>query len=298
MDDAGSFRPMKTIHSVSFALLSTTLVATSVGSVSAASNSDIAASLLEHTSRALGINLSDQQLIQTLTDDLEYAIEDGAVPSDVVDDIEGSLDSGTDPESVDDSLEENITDDIANWEEVAPLYRQAFDTVRADFQACRASSGSASGCARGLGFKMQIAIATDSLARLQLLEQQLTDSGVVLTDEQRAALEAEKAELLAKIDRAQEKLSALDSADPAVVEAKKAMERIHKSVETIRSEVPPGSSGSTPANNGNGQPGGNGNSGSSGNSGGQGNGNGNGHSGGQGNSGQNGNGSNPGRGRS
>lgn len=271
--------------------VTTVALAGMVSPASAATTAEIADLLLEKASEALEIEITDPELIDELTDGLEYAIEDGSISDDVVDEIDESIDSETDPDELDDDLATNIIDQILNWEEYAPEYRVLFEEVRADFQACRQAAGSASSCARGLGFNMQVAIANDSLIRLQLLEDQLTAEGVVLTDEERAALEAERAELAAKIKRAEEKLAGLDDSDPEVQAAKKEMARIRSSAVGLVGEgssesdgdMSDGSgsdaNGSSPADNP-GNSGGN----SGGNGIGSGNSNGNGNSGGGGNS--------------
>ncbi len=238
-------------------------------SVSAATTEEIAGGLLEQAAGVLDIEITDPELLEELSDGLEYAIEDGVIPEEITLEIGEGLDTGTDPDGIEAILEVNIIDQIANWEEYAPMYRVAFETVRAEFQTCRAAAGSARSCAQGLGFKMQVASANDALTRLQLLEQQLTDSGVVLTDEERALLETERAELQAKIERAAAKLEGLDSSDPSVQNAKKDMVRIRESAGTADG------SDATVQSNGPGNSGNKGNSGGNGNSGNNGGGNGN-----------------------
>lgn len=284
-------------HLVLTVFISSTALAAIVSSpASAATNEEIAGSLLEQASAALDVDITDPELIEELTDGLEYAIEDGSIPEDITDEIGDSIDAGEEPADIGDELELNIIDQITNWEEYAPVYREAFEQVRIDFQACRASSGSASGCAAGLGFRMQVATANDSLERLRLLEEQLTADGTVLTDEERAALEAEIAELRAKIERAEAKLATMDDTDPAVREAKNEMVRIRTSVDEVTAQVGAGQSGSSNGSSGQG----NGNAGGNGvgnsNSGGGSNAGGNGGSGNSGNSGSGSSGGNSGHG--
>ncbi|MFM8858192.1 MAG: hypothetical protein ACKOI2_13540 [Actinomycetota bacterium] len=130
---------------------------------SAATSEEIAGNLLEQASAALAVDITDPELIEELTDGLEFAIEDGLIPEDITDEIGDSIDAGEEPADIGEEIELNIIDQITNWEEYAPVYREAFEQVRIDFQACRSSSGSASGCAAGLGFRMQVATANDSL---------------------------------------------------------------------------------------------------------------------------------------
>jgi len=252
---------MRKAFVVSAFVSSTALTALLPSAASAATSEEIAGSLLEQASAALDIDITDPELIEELTDGLEYAIEDGSIPEDITDDIGDSIDAGEEPADIGEELELNIIDQITNWEEYAPVYREAFEQVRVDFQACRGSSGSASGCAAGLGFRMQVATANDSLERLRLLEEQLTADGTVLTDEERAALEAEITELRAKIERAEAKLAAMDDTDPAVRNAKNEMIRIRTSADEVLGQVAPGQSGSAGGSSGqgNGNGGGNGN---------------------------------------
>jgi cell division protein FtsB len=273
-------------------VISSTAFAAFVSSpASAATSEEIAGSLLEQASAALGVDITDPELIEELTEGLEYAIEDGSIPEDITDEIGDSIDAGEDPADIGDELELNIIDQITNWEEYAPVYREAFEQVRIDFQACRASSGSASGCAAGLGFRMQVATANDSLERLRLLEEQLTADGAVLTDEERAALEAEIAELRAKIERAEAKLADMDDSDPAVREAKNEMVRIRTSADEVTAQVGVGQSGSSDGSSGQGNGNAGGNGAGNSNSGGGSNAGGNGGSGNSGNSGNSGSGS-------
>lgn len=254
----------------SSALAASTVVIVGMPSgVSAATTEEIADSLLQQSTEALGIEISDEELLDELSDGLEYAIEDGSIPEDVTDEIGDDIDSGTDSEDTDATLEGNIIDQITNWEEYAPMYRDGFELVRADFQACRAESGSARTCAQGLGFRIQVAIAEDSMERIQLLVDQLTDPDIQLTDEEQAALQAELEELQAKIDRAKAKLERLDSSDPAVQKAKKDMERIRAAMtdpavqDVVEQPAAPGKSGDNgnAGGNGNGKPSEKGNSG-------------------------------------
>lgn len=265
--------------STALALPSTSLAATA---------EEIAAELLKATTAALGIEVTDPALAEELVEGLEYALEEGVISEDVSETIEESLDSGSETDGLEEQLDANIIDQIANWEEYAPEYRVAFELVRAEFQACRQSAGSASSCARGIGFNMQVAMANDALTRLQLLEQQLTDSGIILTDEERAVLEAERAELIAKIQRAEEKLARLAGDSPVIKKAKEDMARIRNEAAKIGIDLDsavtvPGQSGNAGGSNGNsgGNQGG-GNAGGNGNGGGS-NSGGNGHSGGNGN---------------
>lgn len=265
-----------------FALLSGTFfVSGPVSSVSAATNEEIAQSLLEAAGQVLGVDITDPDLIEELTDGLAFAIEDGSIPQEIVDEIGNAIDSDTEPENLEEVLDVNIIDQITNWEEYAPEFRENFEEVRTEFQACREASANASECARGIGFKMQVASAEDSMTRIALLQQQLIDGSAELTQEELDAIAAEIAELTAKVERAEAKLAGLDESDPAVQEARNKMARIREGMAEMDESLGAQSDNSAGSTSGKG----NANGGGKGNS----NSNGNGNAGGKGNAGGNSN---------
>lgn len=90
---------------VASAFVSSTVLAALVPSaVSAATSEEIAGNLLEQASAALGIDITDQELIEELTDGLEFAIEDGSIPDD---EPTSSVSDSTAPESI--GLPEDVT---------------------------------------------------------------------------------------------------------------------------------------------------------------------------------------------
>ena len=278
--------------------------------VAHAETTPVAETIFDVTSTNLGVEITDPELAESITEDIDFALENEIIDPDlvgVIDETDGTVD---DTKDVDGILDDNLGEQDGAWEETADLYRDAFNAVRAQFEACRAEPGPANVCARDLGLRMQVAVATDALARLDALG--TDEDGNPLTEEQIAEL---RAELLAKIDRAQARLEARSGTDPeaaaAVADIKEKKVKAGLSVEDIaetpnQTEVEDGSQpgksenangGSGNSGNGNSGNSGNGNGNGSGNSGNSnGNGNGNGNSGnGKGNSG-NGNGNGRGSG--
>lgn len=244
------------------ALVGTSTIAL-IGPASAATSADIADDLIDRTSDVLDIEITDPDLLSELSDDLGYAIDSDIVDPKLSDDIARAIESDTEPDGVDEQLESNIIEQIRNWEQYAPDYRQVFETVRTEFQTCREASASASACAMGLGFKIQVAMASDSLERLRLLEQQILDGGATLTAEELAALEEERALLIARIERANALLEKFETDDPQVQNARNDMARIRteaadfhgaaESPSNSRGSVASGNkgpAGSTPSGNG------------------------------------------------
>lgn len=277
---------MKKISSVLAALLlSSILVSVNGAPASALDSASQPGSLLELASTDLGVEITDEQLADELESDLEYAIEEEIIDETVIDALEGAENQAELESEVGESLSEiGDSQDLA-WENESEFYRAAFEAVRAEFQTCRATAGPANICAAGLGFKMQIAIATDSLSEIKAIEDSMV--GLDPNSQEYLDLQAAKEQLLAKIDRAQQKLDSLP-AKGETGKAKKHLEEISTEADSLSNgHGNSGSKGQGSSNSGskkgddsadagsssgNGQSGGNGNSGNSGKGNGKGNG--------------------------
>ncbi len=170
----------------------------------AADHSEIAAVLVASTTDLLEISDSPD-LERALIEDLIVALEDGELSEELTDEISDNLDEGISDPSIDDLLEDGIDDQIEEFEEQEPLWKAAFDQVKEDFRACRlASTTGAKDCARGLGFRLQVAKVTGELLAI---EQALADIALLPEEEQQAALD----ELSGKQDSLQAKLTRMSA---------------------------------------------------------------------------------------
>lgn len=116
------------------------------------------------------------------------------VPADLTDATEGLLD-------------EQLANDQELWDSISAAWQAAFETVRADFEACRAEGADTSACARPLGFQMQVAHANAVLAAIDARAAEIAE----LPEDERAAalaeLETLRASVEARLVRAEEKLA-------------------------------------------------------------------------------------------
>jgi hypothetical protein len=175
----------------------------------AATTDEVSEVLFEETTELLGIEVSDANLIDSLLEDIEYAIDEEIVIPEIVDEIGEAIDGGRESD-LDDLLDENSEEQEQSWLEKSPELLNAFDLVKYEFHQCRIqSAGGASECARGLGFKLQVASVEMALADLE--DQRATLEGLEgeALEEALSRIAAEEQELAKKLLRAQEKLNRL-----------------------------------------------------------------------------------------
>lgn len=151
--------------------------------------------------------LVDTEIIDAVT---EIIAEDPAT-----DQNSGATDGSSDSNSVienpvvDDLLDERLEGDQERWDDIAPAWMEAFETIRADFEVCRTDGQSTSACARSLGFSLQLAHAQVVLAEIDARTAELAD----LPEGERAVLlaelEAERAAVEARLARAEAKLAGI-----------------------------------------------------------------------------------------
>jgi hypothetical protein len=176
---------------------------------SAATPEEISQVLFTETSQALGIEVTDPQLSESLLADLEFAMEEDIINPDIVSEISEALDSGLESD-VGDLLEENLAEQEESWLEKSPDLLNAFDLVKYEFHQCRVqSTGGAHECARGLGFKLQIASVDIALEELEALRASLDGLSGEELEQALALIEAQEQELAAKLQRAEQKLARL-----------------------------------------------------------------------------------------
>lgn len=197
-----------------------------VSAAQAETSDAVTETIIDSSLSGLGTEVIDPALLDQLQEDVSTAIEEGVIDPAIVDAAEELV---TDPTStpnpeettapaeydLSNLIDENLDEQSTTWEEEEPAWAAAFETIRADFEACRTDGQSTSTCARTLGFQLQIAHAQAELTEL--------DSAIAavanLPEEEQAAalaeLEAQRAELQAHLDRATAKLeSAITAGTP------------------------------------------------------------------------------------
>jgi hypothetical protein len=176
---------------------------------SAATSEEISQVLFSETTQALGIEVSDPQLSESLLADLQFAVDEDIINPDILSEIDEAIDSGRDSD-VGDLLDENQAEQEGSWLEKSPELLNAFDLVKYEFHQCRIqSTGGASECARGLGFKLQVASVELALAELETLRASLDGLSGEELEQALVLIEAQEQELAAKLQRAEQKLARL-----------------------------------------------------------------------------------------
>ncbi|MDH6423315.1 hypothetical protein [Aurantimicrobium minutum] len=170
--------------------------------------------IINSSLEGLGTEVTDPTLLDELQQDISDAVEQGIIDPAIVDAADQTTpeatpapDPTTDP-ALSDLIDENLTEQTEVWEEEAPAWAAAFEQIRSDFEACRTDGQSTSTCARTLGFQLQIAHAQAELTNLDAAIAAVAD----LPEDQQvtalAELEAQRAELEARLNRATAKLDA------------------------------------------------------------------------------------------
>ncbi len=175
----------------------------------AATTDEISEVLFEETTELLAIEIEDADLAESLLEDLEYAVEEEVVDPEIVQEIDDAIDGERDSD-LDDLFGENSEEQEESWLEKSPELLTAFDLVKYEFHQCRIqSTGGASECAQGLGFKLQVASVQLALADLEEQRAALDGLEGVEREEALALIAAQEEELARKLVRAEEKLARL-----------------------------------------------------------------------------------------
>jgi hypothetical protein len=173
----------------------------------AATTDEIAEVLFEETTELLEIEIDDADLAGSLRDDLDYAVDEEVVDPEIVEEISDAID-GDRESDLNDLFGENSEEQEASWLEKSPGLLNAFDLVKYEFHQCRLqSTGGASECAQGLGFKLQVASVQLALADLEEQRAALDGLEGVELEEALALIAAQEEELARKLARAEEKLA-------------------------------------------------------------------------------------------
>ena len=174
----------------------------------------------------LGVGELSPALAEDLSQSLVEAEQAGLVSQEIIDAVSGQLidtppspTTGTESEVAVDPVENLLDNQLdshqQDWDEVSVLWQEAFQTVRADFEACREAGSSTSECARTFAFTLQIKHAELTLAEI---DAKIADVASLPEEEQAAALaelEAERATVEAHLVRAQTKLATVAAGTPS-----------------------------------------------------------------------------------
>ncbi|MFM2023833.1 MAG: hypothetical protein RIR89_1225 [Actinomycetota bacterium] len=193
-----------------------TVVAIVPAMAQAAEPEDVSQFLIEQASEFLNTELSTSTISEELESLIVEAIEVEVIEEEILVAAEEIIDSG-DPIDLTELLDTNAEEQEELIEEAAPFWVEAMNQVKADFQACREISANARDCARGLGFKLQVAKETAVLTSLQERILAVDSLPIELQQEELAELEKLQLQSQAKIARASEKLGRFTS-DPTVAE--------------------------------------------------------------------------------
>jgi len=175
----------------------------------AATTDEISEVLFEETTNFLEIEIKDADLTESLLEDIGYAVEEEVVDPEIVEVIGDAIDSERES-NLDDLFGENSEEQEESWLGKSPELLNAFDLVKFEFHQCRIqSTGGASECAQGMGFKLQVASVQLALADLEEQRAALDGLEGVELEEALALIAAQEAELAQKLARAEEKLARL-----------------------------------------------------------------------------------------
>lgn len=194
------------------AVICTTFFGVSAPSATAAESTEISAELLAQASIYLETDLAASPIAESLQEALTEAIDAEVIDPEILDATETAVDAGAELDLTED-LAENAVEQDEIYQEQAPLWAAAFETVKADFQACREASTNSRECARGLGFKLQIA---KEGALLETIDQRIADLGTLPAEEQAAELSLLtqlQQRSATKLASAQQKLTKFSAAD-------------------------------------------------------------------------------------
>lgn len=169
------------------------------------------------------------ELIAELTSAMDIATDAGIIDQAIIDAIAKDVTADetdtrqANPDEVDalpaDEVEKlldaHLDDDQQLWDEISPAWLQAFETIRTEFETCRADGTATSTCARTMAFSLQIAHAEAMIAALDARAAAVAS----LPEDERAAalaaIEADRGAVEATLIRSQERLAQLSATNPA-----------------------------------------------------------------------------------
>ncbi|MEN9793269.1 MAG: hypothetical protein RL330_1347 [Actinomycetota bacterium] len=162
-------------------------------------SADLAAEVVNETLTFLDVETEPSETLEELAEAVAEAIEDGLIDEDVLEAIGNG-------EALGELLEGNLTEAEEGLEDSASLWAAAYERIKAEFRACREAADNASECATGLGFRLQIAQADALLADIDARIAALSGLTPEEQEAELARLQALREELVARLEKAQEKL--------------------------------------------------------------------------------------------
>lgn len=196
-------------HKLSLALSALGVAAVATFGVVPAASAEIleegAAILVESALEANDATLTDADLLGELVQDVTEAEELGLLDPAIVDESNALVENPEAPtDALDGLIDEQADEQIENWQEEAPAIKAAFETVRAQFQECRADGQTTvSDCAQQLRFQYQFALAEVKLARIDEEIAKVADLPEAEQAERLAALENQRTRVLALLAKAE-----------------------------------------------------------------------------------------------
>lgn len=192
---------------------------------------ELADAVVDETLNLLDVETEPSETLDELAEEVAEAIEEGLLDEDVLDAIENG-------DSLEDLVDDNLTEAEEDLEESAPLWAEAYERIKAEFQACREAAEKASECAKGLGFRLQIAQADALLADIDARIAALDGLTPEEQEAELARLQALREEMVARLEKAQDKLAngtgkSLEGADSIAREARDKAEKLREEKQKI-----------------------------------------------------------------
>ena len=192
---------------------------------------ELADAVVDETLNLLDVETEPSETLDELAEEVAEAIEEGLLDEDVLDAIENG-------DSLEDLVDDNLTEAEEDLEESAPLWAEAYERIKAEFQACREAAEKASECAKGLGFRLQIAQADALLADIDARIASLDGLTPEEQEAELARLQALREEMVARLEKAQDKLAngtgkSLEGADSIAREARDKAEKLREEKQKI-----------------------------------------------------------------
>lgn len=181
------------------------------------------------------ITITDPELEQAIVDAVQEASELDIINPEIVDEVvtDPAVTEPTDPATetpaptedpgtVDELIDDNEDSQVELWNDLGPQIQEAFDVIRADFEACR-EAGTVSTCARTLGLRFQVALTEVKIAAIEeqivAAESLPEEEREVVVAELQAAQERVLAQLATKQARLASRAIAVDEKDAAKANA-------------------------------------------------------------------------------
>lgn len=206
-------------------LVSGSFISASAGH--AADPSQYAGELLESTSKFLKLGISDPALKAQLSEDLQYAIDNKIIDFRISEDFgaEGTA-KVANPRNISRDMFVIQRKQADAWAKNSETLKTAFEVVKSEFAACRATPGPANVCAQSLGFKMQLAVANASVSEVEAANARL--NAEKLNSNQFQVVYLDRNAAMSRIYRALEGIKTSNSSDQTLEDAKKTIDELYK----------------------------------------------------------------------